>query len=68
VPCFHGSCSEVYREQAFVDAGLAPRQPLPVARLLGDSSLMFPCHPTLSVDDMNVIADAVDKVLAVATA
>jgi len=64
VPCFHGSCSEVYREKAFVDAGLVPANRLPVARDLGECSLMFPVHPTLSEDDMHRIADAVDSVLA----
>ncbi len=47
IPCYSGSCSEVYLEKAFVDRGLAPAERLPVARLLGDSSLMFLVHPTL---------------------
>ncbi|MCP3669570.1 MAG: DegT/DnrJ/EryC1/StrS aminotransferase family protein [Gammaproteobacteria bacterium] len=61
--CFHGSCSEVYRERAFADTGLAPLKRLPVARELGENSLMFPVHPTLSETDMHHIADAVDRVL-----
>ena len=61
--CFHGSCGEVYREKAFTDTGLAPVNRLPVARELGESSLMFPVHPTLSEADMHRIADAVDRVL-----
>lgn len=48
VPCFSGSCSEVYREKAFTDLGLGPKERLPVARALGDSSLMFLVHPTLT--------------------
>lgn len=47
VPCFSGSCSEVYLEKAFADRGLQPAQRLPVARELGDTSLMFLVHPTL---------------------
>ena len=62
-PCFHGSCGEVYREKAFSDAGLAPADRLPVARELGECSLMFPVHPTLTEVDMHRIADAVDRVL-----
>ena len=63
VPCFHGSCSEVYLEKAFSNAGLAPVQRLPMAKQLGETSLMFPVHPTLSSADMHKIADAVDQVL-----
>lgn len=48
VPCFSGSCSEVYREKAFDDTGWRPEQALPVARELGSNSLMFLCHPTLT--------------------
>ena len=51
VPCFSGSCSEVYLEKAFTDLGLGPEERLPVAGMLGDSSLMFLVHPTLSDDE-----------------
>lgn len=47
VPCFSGSCSEVYLERAFQDAGLGPDRRLPVARELGETSLAFLVHPTL---------------------
>ena len=39
-----------------------------VARKLGETSLMFPVHPTLSETDMRDICEAVDKVLTVAAA
>lgn len=48
VPCYQGSCSEVYLEKAFDGTGWRPRERLPVARELGDASLMFLCHPTLT--------------------
>jgi hypothetical protein len=48
VPCFVGSCSEVYREAAFVRAGFVPAAPCEVSRGLGETSLMFLCHHTLS--------------------
>jgi len=48
VPCYSGSCSEIYRELAFTRAGLAPERRLPVARELGETSLMFLVHPPLS--------------------
>ncbi len=47
LPLMAGSCSEVYLEKAFRNAGLGPQQRLPVARELGETSLMLPVHPTL---------------------
>lgn len=52
VPCFSGSCSEVYLERAFDDTGWRPEAPLPVARRLGEESLMFLVHPTLTADEL----------------
>ena len=48
VPCFSGSCSEVYLEKAFTGLGLGPKERLPQARVLGESALMFLVHPTLT--------------------
>lgn len=48
VPCYSGSCSEVYLEKAFDDTGWRPEQRLPVAKELGETALMFLVHPTLS--------------------
>lgn len=47
VPCFHGTCPEVYLERAFDGTGFRPPRRLPVARELGETSLMFLVHPTL---------------------
>ena len=62
VPCFSGSCSEIYLEKAFVNAGLSPSGRLPVAKVLGETSLMFLVHPTLSSLDVQTVADAVTMV------
>lgn len=67
VPCFSGSCSEIYLEKAFVEAGLAPTERLPVAKVLGETSLMFLVHPTLSNVDMRSVADVVVEVIQRAT-
>nr|WP_297458413.1 DegT/DnrJ/EryC1/StrS aminotransferase family protein [uncultured Halomonas sp.] len=53
VPCFSGSCSEVYLEKAFDGTGWRPERPLPVARELGETSLMFLVHPTLTEAEMD---------------
>lgn len=62
IPCFGGSCSEIYLEKAFPE-NMRPASRLPVAGNLGETSLMFLVHPTLSEADMQDTADAVQKVL-----
>jgi len=66
VPCQYGTCAEIYREQAFVDARLAPETRLPGAAHLHEVSLAFPVHPTLSDVDIDDIASAVRSVMEVA--
>jgi dTDP-4-amino-4,6-dideoxygalactose transaminase len=68
VPCLAGSCSEIYLEKAFTSRGFGPRDRLPVARRLGESSLMFLVHPTLSEGDMGDTCQALEKVLVRAVA
>ena len=63
VPLFQGSCSEVYLEKAFDDSGLRPAQRLPVARELGETSLMFLTHPTLTDAEVGKACDVLCTVL-----
>ncbi|MDG9883157.1 DegT/DnrJ/EryC1/StrS aminotransferase family protein [Pseudomonas sp. GD04058] len=67
VPCFSGSCSEVYLEKAFDDTGWRPEKRLPVARTLGDTSLMFLIHPTLTEEEIDKTCQALRSVLQAAT-
>ena len=60
VPCFSGSCPEIYREKAFAHL----RHPrLAIAAELGENSLMFLIHPTLSTEHVHQMADSVDTVM-----
>jgi len=68
IPCISGSCSEMYLEKAFEGTGLVPASRLPVARVLGETSLMFMVHPTMKERDVNDTAVAVRKVMSVASA
>jgi dTDP-4-amino-4,6-dideoxygalactose transaminase len=63
IPCFSGSCSEIYREKAFTEATFHQKERLPIAQELGETSLMFLVHPTLSEKDMTAVADTAEKVL-----
>jgi dTDP-4-amino-4,6-dideoxygalactose transaminase len=65
IPCFAGSCSEIYLEKAFPES-MRPSHRLEVARELGETSLMFLVHPTLSENDMLDTCRAVGKVFKVA--
>lgn len=47
VPCFVGSCSEIYLEKAFDATPWRPGERLPIARELGETSLAFLVHPSL---------------------
>jgi len=67
IPGLSGSCSEIYLEKAFDRTNLRPNQRLPVARELGETSLMFLVHPTLSSAEISATCNAVEKVLAVAS-
>ena len=62
-PAFSGSCSEIYLERCFIDAGLSPQCRLPVARTLGETSLMFLVHPSITIDQMASYAETVRSVL-----
>ena len=67
VPCFSGSCSEIYQEKAFTDSDFPQPERLPTAKELGETSLMFLVHPTLTENDMNNMADTAAKVLTEAS-
>jgi dTDP-4-amino-4,6-dideoxygalactose transaminase len=67
VPCFVGSCSEVYREKAFLTERRA-RVRLPAAKNLGETSLMFLVHPTLTEENIEQTCFVIETVMALATA
>ena len=67
-PSFSGTCSEIYLENCFQNAGIAPLERLPVARELGETSLMFLVHPTITSEQMEAYAQAVRSVITKAAA
>jgi dTDP-4-amino-4,6-dideoxygalactose transaminase len=68
VPCMQGTCSEVYLEKAFDGSSLRPAKPLPVAKELGETSIMFLVHPTLSADNIHTTVHAIRTILSQACA
>ena len=63
IPCFSGSCSEIYLEKAFDNHPSRPNARLTVAKELGETSLMFLIHPTLTTNEMQTIANTTVDVL-----
>jgi dTDP-4-amino-4,6-dideoxygalactose transaminase len=63
VPCFQGSCSEVYLEKAFDGTDYRPKNRLTNATRLGQSSLMFLVHPTLTKQEISKTCEILFKVL-----
>ena len=67
VPCSYGSCSEVYLEKAFDNCGFRPKERLANAKELGETSLMFLVHPTLTEDEIQQTCGAIKSVMDLAT-
>ena len=67
VPCYSGSCSEVYLEKAFTDSGIMPKVSLLNAKKLGEESLMFLVHPTLNNNEIQKTCDVIKAVMKMAS-
>ena len=67
VPCFHGSCPEVYLEKAFDKTNFRPNDRLKFAKELGETSLMFLVHPSLTQENINTSVAVIRSVLDEAT-
>ncbi len=68
VPCYTGICPEVYLEKAFDKGDSRPRERLPAAKELGETSLMFLVHPTLSPEEIQKTCRVLTEVLKSASA
>ena len=67
VPCFQGSCSEVYLEKAFDNTLWRPEKRLPNAVELGETSIMFLVHPTLTEAEIAKTTQVMQEVFALAS-
>ena len=63
VPCFQGGCPEVYLEKAFEGTSFIPKNRLPIAKKLGDASLTFLVHPTLTQENIKKMKEVIAYVL-----
>ena len=67
IPCFSGSCSEIYLEKAFDLPCYRPEKRLPVAKELGETSLMLLVHPTLTTKNIENAIDIVKGIMKIAS-
>jgi dTDP-4-amino-4,6-dideoxygalactose transaminase len=58
-----GSCPEIYREKAFRGKISAEQPRLPVARELGEASIMFMVHPTIEAHQLQALAGVAKGIL-----
>ena len=63
VPCYSGSCSEVYKEKAFDNTELQPKVALKQAKMLGETSLMFLVHPTITNSEISNVCESLTQAL-----
>lgn len=66
VPCFSGTCGEIYLEKAF-EPSLRPATRHPIAQALGETSLMLLVHPTLTAAQMQQVVSVVREIAQRAT-
>ncbi|RYU61833.1 DegT/DnrJ/EryC1/StrS family aminotransferase [Aliivibrio finisterrensis] len=66
VPVYQGSCSEVYLEKAFDNSPWRPKERLKNAVVLGETSLMFLVHPTLTTEELDKTCQVIRDVLLLA--
>jgi dTDP-4-amino-4,6-dideoxygalactose transaminase len=67
VPCFSGSCSEVYLEKAFEHTSFRPKNRLPIAKELAETSLMFLVHPTLTQAEIDLTTATLTAIMKAAS-
>lgn len=56
IPCYQGSCSEVYLEKVFDNTKFRPEKRLSVAKELGETSIMLLVHPTIDQNEISIIS------------
>jgi len=66
IPVGVGSCPEVYLEKAFNGTNYIPSKRLPVAKELGETSLMFKVHPTMHEAEIDRATDIFSSVMKLA--
>lgn len=67
IPGLSGSCPAIYLEDAFTSYATTKYPHLPVARELGETSIVFEVHPTLNKEHINHVANVAKDVFSSAS-
>ena len=62
VPCFSGSCAEIYREKLFTN--LAPNKRLENAALFSDNAFCFLVHHTITNQQLSLMSQNIKQLLS----
>jgi dTDP-4-amino-4,6-dideoxygalactose transaminase len=62
VPCFFGSCAEIYREKLF--AAIAPKERLPNAASFSDLGFCFLVHHTITNVQLHLMKNSIKQVFS----
>lgn len=63
INCGVGSCPEIYREKIFKKLKVYPKKRLKNAKLLGETSIMFPIKPSKSISKIKSEINFIKKIL-----
>ncbi len=67
IPCMSGSCSEIYLEKAFDGKIFKPVKRMPVSQDIGESSIMFLVHPTLTEEQIQMTCNELKNIMHIAS-
>ena len=62
INCNIGSCPEIYREKIFKKLKFYPNKRLTNAKLLGETSIMFPINPNRDLTKVNLEINSIKKI------
>ena len=63
INCGIGACPEIYREKIFKKLKLYPKKRFLNAKLLGQTSIMFPINPNIAISKIKIEIKSIMKVL-----
>jgi len=64
IDCSIGACPEIYREKIFKKYKFSPKKRLSNAKLLGETSIVFPINPQKSLNKVNLEIMYIKKILS----
>ena len=63
INCGIGACPEIYREKIFKKLKLCPKKRLVKAKILGETSIVFPINPFKSLANIKLEINSIKKIL-----